>query len=208
MKNKNGASLFTLILIIAIIVVIAGVVGYFLLKDDGVVSNALKMDIETTGGEVRDHIQSLINEELRSASSDIKGTTDDISTRFNEAKLINFLSGNKNYNGTDHDEVNVVKCLEDLDGSIDIIPKNGEGTIKDKYRVIVKDLCTENDKYGIGKKIEDGNIFTLEAKTETQTNEDGTEKIVSTGEFELKYYDKNSKAKVLETFQLYRTKES
>ena len=69
-------------------------------------------------------------------------------------------------------------------------------------------MCTENDKYGIGKKIEDGNIFTLEAKTETQTNEDGTEKIVSTGEFELKYYDKNSKAKVLETFQLYRTKES
>ncbi len=208
MRNRNGVAIITLIIIIAILVALAGAFLYFILKDDGIVTKTLKMDTETTESEVRTHLQSLINIELRSASSDIAGTTDDISTRFNEPRLINFLSGNRNYNGTEHDETNVVKCIEDIEGSSDIFPKAGDGTIKDKYRVIIKELCTESDKYGTGKKIEDGDIFTLEAKVEKQTQEDGTEKTVSTGEFELKYYDKNGNSTVLETFLLYQTKQS
>ena len=164
--------------------------------------------LKLLGGEVRDHILLLLNTELRSASSDIAGTTDDISTRFNEPKLINYLQGNHNYSNTEHDEVEVIKCIEELEGSIDITPKGGEGVIKDKYRVIVDELCTESDKYGIGKTIDEGNIFTLEAQTEEQTNEDGSKKIVSTGNFDLKYYDKNQKVTVLETVSLYLTNQS
>ena len=164
--------------------------------------------LKLLGGEVRDHILLLLNTELRSASSDIAGTTDDISTRFNEPKLINYLQGNHNYSNTEHDEVEVIKCIEELEGSIDINPKGGEGIIKDKYRVIVDELCTESDKYGVGKTIDEGNIFTLEAQTEEQTNEDGSKKIVSTGNFDLKYYDKNQKVTILETVSLYLTNQS
>lgn len=213
MKKNNGVTIIILAIIIAILIAVAGVAVYFVVGDDGVISKTIKMDVETTQGEVRDHLLSLINVELRSASSDIVGTTDDISTRFNEPKLINFLQGNHNYSDTDHDETEVIKCIEEFSDSKTIIPKAGGDSgieIKDKYRIIVDDLCTESDKYGTGKTIENGNIFTLEAITEKEINEEGVEtgNILSTGNFELKYYDKDGKSEVLEKVSLYLTNQS
>lgn len=219
MKKNNGVTLIALVITIIVLLILAGVAIAYVVGDNGVISNTMKMEVETAKGEVRDHFLLLLNTELVCASADISGTTIDIGTRYNEPKLINFLKGNQNFSGTDHAEEGVIKCIEEFknptssDDVKDIIAKGGEEdskTIKNKYRVISSSLSPEGDKYGVGKNISDGNIFTLEAITEEETDEDGnkTGNILSTGKFELKYYDKDGNEEVLETISLYVTNQS
>ena len=220
MKNNKGMTLVILVIIIVVLVAIAGVAIYFVTGDDGVVSNAVKMEEETTRGEVRDHFLSLINEELVAVSAIINNTKDDISSKFNEPNLINFLNGNKNFEG-ENAEKETIDCLDEYQPASGesitvktIIPKAGaersDIQVKNIYRVDSSKLCKEGNIYGTGKTIKEGNIFTLEAITESQKNEDGAEtgELLSTGQFELKYYDRNGKATVLETVSLYLTKQS
>lgn len=208
MKKDNGTATITLIIIIIVIAIIAGITIKYTTSDKGLVNNTLKMDIDTVKGEVRDQFLSLLNIELVSASEDIKGSSVDISTRYNEIKLINFLKGNLNYEGTEHVENDVIKCIEEFEGDkdevIDLIPKAGEGVVKSKYRIIASALCPEGNKYGTGKHIIDGNIFTLEAIIGKDENDND----VYEGKFELKYYDKDHKETVIETVDLYLTNQS
>lgn len=212
MKKNNGVTLIALIITIIVLLILAGVAISYVVGDNGIISNTMKMEVETAKGEVRDHFLLLLNTELVCASADISGTTIDIGTRYNEPKLINFLMGNQNFSGTDHAEEGVIKCIEEFENSTsndvkDITAKGGEEgskTIKNKYRVISSSLSPEGEKYGVGNNISDGNIFTLEAVTED--GEDGT--ILSTGKFELKYYDKDGNEEVLEKISLYVTNQS
>ena len=208
-ENRNGISIIILIIIIVILAVIAGITIMRAISGNGVVSTAFKMEEETASGEVRDHFLKLLNEELVSASADIQGTTEDIGSRYNEPTLINFLKGNSNYSEeSGHKEANVTCCIEEFDPKYDteneIVKienlKGGEGEVKSKYRVISENLCTDGDKYGLGKNVKDGNIFTLEAVNPNTENYNG--------EFELVYYDKNNKRTVLEKISLYLTKQS
>ena len=206
MKKNNGVTMIVLVITIVILVIIAGISIAHILGDHGVITKATKMEDETAKAEVRDHFLKLLNSELVSASNDIVGTTDDISTRFNEPKLINFLKGNPNYTG-ENTESDVKTCIEEFqEGTEDVKPKAGDGTIKTKYRVISDDLFKESDKYGRGKSIKDGDIFTLEAVCES-IGEDGTP-IGYDGKFQLKYYDKDGKETIIDTLSLYLTNQS
>ena len=211
MKKNNGVTLITLVITIIVLIILAGVSITYVVGDHGVITKAAEMEEETSKGEVRDRFLLLLNSELLSASADIVGTTDDISTRFNETKLINFLKGNRNYEGKEYAEEDCINCIEEFEGSSDgveeIKPKDGGDTkIKTKYRVIPDDLCPETDRYGTGKHIADGNIFTLEA-VYTEIGDDGTPTGYD-GSFELKYYDKEHKEIVLETVKLYMNNQS
>ena len=209
-KNNSGITLITLIVTIIILVILAGVAMNYIAGDNGVISNAMKMEIETAKGELRDRFLLLLNTELVSASAEIAGTTTDIGTKYNEGNLINFLNGNQNFTGGNAEQ-GAIDCLDDTytpgegeDEVKTIKPKYGDGEIKSKYRIIAKNLCPDGDKYGIGKNIKEGNIFTLEAILE----KDNAGASVSSGKFELVYYDLEGKRDVLETVSLYLTNQS
>lgn len=208
MRKNNGITLIALIITVIILMVLAGVSVAYVAGDNGIVANAMKMEVETAKGEVRDHILLLLNTELVCASADIAGTTIDIRTRYNEPNLINFLKGNQNFAGTDHAEEGAIACIEDFegdsDGVVELVPNSGEGTVLSKYRIISTALTPEGDKYGVGKHIADGNIFTLEAIiTKDAENND-----VFEGKYELKYYNTDKAATTLDTVALYLTNQS
>ena len=231
--NRNGISILVLAIILIVLVLIAGISITYVIRDNGVISTAIKMEIDTAKGEIRDHLLQNINSELLSCSTEIQGTSTDISTRFNEIRLINFFAGHSNYVGTDHDDTAAVLCIEKLDSDSNddnngkmINPKGGhikDLQTEDYNDVLDKGLATEDNKiynlyrvipnalssdttYGKGKKISDGDIFVLEA-----VDDDGNripENGDSTGKYCLKYYDKDGKATVIETVSLYLTNQS
>lgn len=223
-KNKDGITLIALIITIIILVILAGVALTYVLGDNGVVSNAMKIELETSKGEIRDHLLLNLNDELLSCSADIYGTSEDISTRYNEVRLINFLAGHNNFTAeSGHQDVSAVKCIEKASGAKTITPvrtdldisgiqatlvsealMTSDGKIYNKYRIIPTALSAEVDNYGKGTA--DKDVFVLEA-----VNEDGTkigEGGTSTGKFQLNYYDKDGKVTTLETISLYMTNQS
>ena len=182
------------------------------------------MELETSKGEVRDHLLLNLNDELLNCSAAIYGTTADISTEYNEIKLVNFLAGKMNYT----DDKSAVLCIEHLGSAKKINPKGGDkdklregeldnlvskelmtssGQIYSQYRIIPESLSTAVTKYGLGKAISDGDIFTLEAIDENGAKIT-TEGADSTGKYQLIYYDKDRVATVLETISLYMTNQS
>lgn len=202
-------------------IILAGVALTYVIGDNGVVTNAMKMAEETAKGELRDHLKLRLNEELVCASADISGTSQDIGTRYNEPALIYYLTGHQNFAGTDHAEENTKACIEEFAEGTNGVATIVEGLrqrttdgpsktieVKTKYRVISKAVCPDGNKYGTGKNISDGNIFTLEAVGVT-INDDKT---VNTqnyeGKFELVYYDKDHNRTVLDTFSFYMTNQS
>ena len=226
-RNRDGITLIALIITIIILVILAGVSLSYVLGDNGVVTNAMRIELETSKGEIRDHLLLNLNDELLSCSADIYGTATDISTRYNELKLINFLAGNMNYKDTDHEDSSAVECIEPLEDAVAITPKKQDADISDdvksalvskglitsdkkiynKYRIIPSALSAEVDNYGKGKT--DKDIFVLEAVNEDGTKitgEDGNN--TSSGKYQLIYYDKDKKATVLETISLYMTNQS
>lgn len=203
-SNKNGVTLISLVITIIILIILAGVSISYVVGDNGVISNAMKMDIETAKGEIRDHILLLLNEELLCASNKISGTSADIGTEFYESRLVNYLKGNQNFPGTEYADIGATKCIEEFtDASanniVDLTPKAGE-TVKSKYRIISEAICPEGDRYGVGQNIDNGNIFTLEAVNPNTPEYEG--------KFELCYYDKDGNREVLETVALYMTNQS
>lgn len=228
-KNQKGVALTSLIIIIAILIAIAVVVvRHYFVGDNGVVSNVMKMDVETVEAEVRDYFIKLLNEEVVCASDSIKNTTTDISAKYNEIQLINFLAGHQNFAETEHEDTSAVLCIENLDTAKQITPKGGskeylseenvkdliekkllteDGKIYNQYRVMPKAFSEEMASYGKGKKIEEGDIFVIEAVTE-EGEKITEENAQSTGKYQLIYYDKDKKAHVLETVSLYMTNQS
>ena len=88
MRKNSGVTMIALIVTIIVLVILAGVSISYVLGDHGVIKKAAEIEEETSQGEVRDRFLLLLNSELLSASSDIVGTTDNLSTRFNEIKII------------------------------------------------------------------------------------------------------------------------
>ena len=185
----------------------------------------MKMELETAKAEVRDHFRLRITEETAAAAAALVGTVKDLGTKYNEEALINYLTGHRNYAGQEYEEKIEVACIEEFGPEVtgvSTIPAGGDAgrslmynneeltiTVKSKYRIISEVLAPDGDKYGVGEKIEDGNIFTLEAIG----LEDGT----YSGKFELVYYDKDNNSTdtvnnphrlVLDTYSLYMTNQS
>ena len=222
MKNNNGVSLILLGIILTIIVFFAGISIYHAIGDDGVISKTIKMDIDTTKEEVQSTFKLLIDEETKAASADLVGTNKDLTTRFNEPALIYYLKGNPNYIGKEYEEKNCKACIEEFDSKNDGKEENNiyvlnpkykpedESSpaygiaLKSKYRVIPEKVCSNGDKYGLGKNIKDGDIFTFEA---VGIDENGNSEQYD-GKFELVYYDNNNNRYVLDTYSLYLTNQS
>lgn len=230
-KNRNGVTLVALVITIIVLLILAAVSINFVLGDNGILNNAMKVELETSKGEVRDHLLLNLNDELLSCSTAVVGGTEDISSKYNEIYLINFLAGNKNFGGTDHEDSSAVKCIEKIDGAFAINTKDGkgqdyantlstkdslvsaglitnDGKIYNKYRIIPTALSSSVDSYGKGTSNKD--IFVLEAVDDNgnliTTPTDGT--ATSSGKYDLSYYDKDGNRSVLETVSLYMTNQS
>lgn len=185
MKKENGFAKIILILIIIAVFVVAG----FVLKD-------VVKDIDKVVGVEEQYLQVHISEELNSklsaklveASQAIANTSNDISSVYYENKLI--------------DEYLIVEELIKADEtSTQITSFNDAGKVYKVYYINVDKFSKEENLYGKGTSLETGDVFTLEPITTVL--EDGTEK--STGKYELKYYDENKKATVVDEFDLYAT---
>lgn len=226
LNNKNGFVLKYLIIVIIIALIFSGVVAYFAINDNSIISKTIKMDLETSEGEIRDHLLSNINNELLSCSADIEGTATDISTRYNEIMLINFLAGNMNFSGKEYEDNFAVECIEIAKDAMPIVPikqdveisdevkanlvEKGlitdEGKIYTKYRIIPKALSESVDNYGKGIE---NDVFILQAVHEDETPVTGKDDDVnSSGKYQLVYINKDGKSKILETISLYKTSQS
>lgn len=226
MKRNNGITLIALIITIIILVILAGVSVAYVTGDNGVITNAMKMELDTAKGEVRDHFRLRITEETAAAAASLVGTVKDLGTKYNEEALINYLTGTKNYPNQEYEEKIAERCIEEFENEtangVVPIPSNGDDgyklmynneelniTVKSKYRIIPEVLSASGDKYGRGKNIQEGNIFTLEAVGIS----DGT----YSGKYELVYYDKDNNSLatenndhrfVIDTYSLYLTNQS
>lgn len=235
-KNKNGVTLIALIITIIILLILAAVSINFVVGDNGILNNAMKAELETYKGEVRDQLLLNLNDELLSCSTALMGGAGDISSKYNEIYLINFLAGNKNFAGTDYEDTSAVKCIEKISGAVAINTKDGSGAqivadtsdsnksfTEKKASLISAGLITDDgkiyNKYRViptalsnsgrnyGSGTKDSNIFILEA-VDDSGNPITTEGATSSGKFNLVYYDKDKKPSVLETVSLYMTNQS
>jgi len=189
-----------------------GVSIAYVTGDNGIITNTIKMELETEKGEVRDHFRLRITEETACAAGAIYGNggSSDIGTKYNEQALIYYLTGHANYTG-ENTEKNITQCIEELADSQTISttilkyanseePLNNV-VVKTKYRILPEALSASAKKYGKGQTISDGDIFTLEAigLGEGETYE---------GKFELRYYDHDGNVSVIDTYSLYMTNQS
>jgi hypothetical protein len=226
MKNKKGVTLISLVITIIILLILAGVTLSTVSGDNGVITKATKVELEYSKAEVRELLLVQINTKLLKASAELEGSSDDISTKFNEVSVIDYLT-----NGDPTDEGSPgVKCLIAPSGSgdPDIETVNGDAYIYSIYIIDPTKLSDAVDSYGKGITAEDKftnkkDVFTLEViteeivseATETDESEDtlaenstNTKKYKSTGKFELKYYDSDGNETVLDTVNLYLTNQS
>jgi len=195
MKKGKKFQLLSLLLTLIIIAAIIYGIYYFLNKK---LNTVVKVEEEYSKTEVAELLAKTINAKIVEASKQNEGTTNDISTNFNENNLISYLdnkSSNENCAGID--------CIDPYEKSEKIQNASGDGEVYTIY-IIKPEVLSENINNGIKGNFEDGDIFTLEPIINTQ--EDGTKK--STGSYEIKYYDTDKKSTVVETVDLYLTKQS
>ena len=185
MRKEDGLSKIILILIIVAIFVCAGIVGKDVLKNINKVNNVEEHYLQV---EISKELNSRLSEKLVEASKAISGTSNDISSVYCESKIINeYLIPE-----------GLIKADEDA-GKVKTA--NDTGEVYKRYYIVVSKFSEEEHFNGNGTTIETGDVFTLESVLTTL--EDGTEK--STGKYELKYYDTDKKATVIEELELYKT---
>ncbi|MCI8309757.1 MAG: hypothetical protein HFJ45_06190 [Clostridia bacterium] len=202
-KRKNGGSLFLIIIALIIIAIIAVIAISKITGDDGVITKVNKVEVEYSKAEVGEKLVAIVHGEVVKASEKISGTSNDISTVFNEKILISFLTGT-----LENEENPGIECLTVEPSATQIRTVLEDGEISNIYIINPKALSDKVDIYGKGKSLEDKDVFTLEAITEEITAEDGSIYTKSTGKFEIKYYDYEGKSSVIETVDLYLTNQS
>ena len=185
MKKENGFSKIILILIIIAIFVCAGFVGKDVIKEIDKVNNVEEHYLQV---EISKDLNSRLSEKLVEASKAISGTSNDISSVYNEIKLI--------------DEYLITEGLIKADEkSGQIITANDSGKVYKIYYIVVSEFSEDEHFNGKGTTIETGDVFTLEPVVTTL--EDGTEK--STGKYELRYYDADKKVTIIEELEFFKT---
>ena len=203
MKNKpenEGVTLIALVITIIVLLVLAGVSVSAIVGDNGILTRATTVEEEYSKSEIDEQLQLIINQELVDAYKDVSGTSNDISTVFNEEILIDYLT---NPDGDDSTDDGYISADTTSSTVSDVL---GNTTVYTKYYINVENLSSNVDSIGIGSS--DENVFTLEVITEEKTDDDGNTSTVSTGKYELKYYDKNGNAETLSTIWLYASNNS
>lgn len=205
MKNKienKGVTLIALVITIIILLVLAGVSVSALVGDNGILTRATTVEEEYSKGEIEEQLQLIVNQQLLDAYESISGntTTVDISTVFNEKILIDYLT---NPDGDDSTDDGYITADTSSNTVSDVL---GETTVYTKYYINVANISSNVDQIGFGSGTE--NVFTLEVITEEKTDDAGNTSTVSTGKYELKYYDKNSNEETLSTVWLYASNNS
>lgn len=185
MRKEKGFSKIILVLIIIAIFVCAGFVGKDVIKEIDKVSNVEEHYLQV---EISKDLNSRLSEKLVEASKVISGTSNDISSVYNEIKLI--------------DEYLITEGLIEADEESEKIKTaNDSGEAYKRYYIVVSKFSKDEHFNGKGTTIDTGDVFTLEPIVTTL--EDGTEK--STGKYELKYYDADKKVTVIDELELYKT---
>lgn len=185
MKKENGFAKIILILIIIAVFVVAGFVLKNVVKD---IDKVVDVEEQYLQVHISEELNSILSSKLVEASQAIANTSNDISSVYYENKLI--------------DEYLITEGFIKPDkNSEQITTFNDSGKVYKIYYINVEKFSEDENLYGKGTSIETGDVFTLEPITTTL--EDGTEK--STGKYELKYYDENKKATVVDELELYVT---
>ena len=185
MKKENGFAKIILVLIIIAVFVVAGFVLKNVVKD---IDKVVDVEEQYLQVEISKDLNSRFSNKLVEASQAIANTSNDISSIYYENKLI--------------DEYLIQEELIKPDESSEQISTvNDVGMVYKVYYINVEKFSNEENIYGKGTSVETGDVFTLEPIVNVL--EDGTEK--STGKYELKYYDENKKATVVDEFELYKT---
>lgn len=194
MKRENGVTLIALIITIIVLLILAGVSLSFLMGDNGVVTKAISSDIKYAKAEVYEKLFQEVNSELVKAADYAVENSVDISTVFNEKILISLLSG------VDHEDSEGIHCLTKDPTAQDVksLLEDEDFKVATVYIIDPVALSSGVTKYGKGKKLADKDVFTLEVILQ---GEEPNQK--SSGEFELKYYDKNGNSEVISTLTLH-----
>lgn len=195
MRTNKGFSIITLLLAIVVIVAIVGAVIYFVTNK---VEDVEKVEEEYSKTEVAEALEKQVNSKILDASKEIQDTKEDLSTTFNENRLIAYLD-----NEASSEENPGIDCIDAYEKAEKIQNAKEDGEVYTIYIIKPEALSDKVVKYGAGT-FEIGDVFTLEPITETK--EDGTKK--STGSYEIKYYDSDKNWEVIETVDLYLTNQS
>ena len=198
-RDEAGVTFVTLIIIIVILVIIAGVTVYFLTRDNGIIKKTTNVELEYSKTEVSEKLDKEVNTKLLEAYNQIKDTTNDISTVYNENNLISYFDNSE----TDENLVGI-DCIDPDTNSSKVLNAMSDGEVYEVYYIKPKVLSSEITMYGLGKDMETGDVFTLEVVKITR--EDGT--VASSGEYDIKYYDNNGKGEVIGRIVLYKNNKS
>ena len=185
-----------LAVIVAILIVIAGIAISWITGDNGVVTKAAKVEEEYSKTEVSEALAKYLHDKLLDASNQIKGTTNDISTIYNENNLIPFLEN------SNESEVPGIDCIDAYENAEKVQNASGDGEVYTIYIIKPKTLSSEVDSHGNGN-MDTGDVFTLEPIIQEV---EGVKK--STGKYEVKYYNSNKEVSVIDTVDLYLNNQS
>lgn len=174
-----------ILLIIAAVITTIVFVAKGVIQDIDKVTNVEEKYLQV---EISKELTSMLSTKLLEASNEIQSNKNDLSSAYNETRLIEgyLVSGE------------FIKPEKD---SKQIASFDGGSMVYKVYYINVDKFSEEDHLYGNGTNLNSGDVFTLEPKV--QILEDGTEK--STGVYELKYYNSEKKAEVIEEIELYAT---
>ncbi len=198
-NNNKGITIVALVVTIIILLIIAGVSISMIMGDNGIVTRATEVELEYSKAEVLESLEMKVNNKLLEAYEHIKASpSTDISTVYNEINLLTYFD-----NAKDNAEAPGIDCIDPY-GTEKIANVSENGEVYKIYLIKPTALSEEIKKYGAGENTEKGDIFTLEVVEKAK--EDGTK--ISSGEYEIKYYDENGKSEVLGKINLYQTNNS
>ncbi len=198
-KANSGLGMKSLIIIVMILLIIIGIIVYIITGNKGIVTKATEVELEFSKTEVAENFEKKVNNKLLEAYNQVKNTTNDISTIYNENNLIQYFD-----NSQTHETLPGIDCIDSDNNSVKIMNASENGEVYEIYYIKPQVLSSEVTKYGLGKNLETGDVFTLEVIK--MTKEDGT--IKSTGEYEIKYYDSSKNSTIIGKIVLYKTNKS
>lgn len=188
--NNKGVTLIALVITIIVLVILAGVSISIMMGDNGIVTRATTVELEYSKAEVEEKFEMLVNDKLMEAYAAIQNDNSDISNYYKESILIpSFIESGYITADTTSNTVS------------DFLGEMVETPLYSRYIISVSALSDNVDLYGKGTSISEGDVFTLEVKTDEAGK--------STGEYDVKYYESpNTEGEVLTTFSLYLSNNS
>lgn len=199
MRDNKGITIVALVITIIVLLILAGVSISAVMSDNGIVGRASEVDVKYSKVEVKEGLFMKINEKVIEAYKQIDGTSNDISTTYNEDIMIPYLEN------TEDDATAPGIDWVDADlNSEKVTNVTGDGEVYKIYYIKALKVSDDVKNYGKGTDVTTGDVFTLEPQL--KTDENGV--VSTTGKYEIKYYDYDKNPEVIDVVDLYLTNKS